>query len=1500
MSHQNPTHPLLGAHQPPGAFGPSASTVVGRLHPATFPRQMPDDDSGPTTSHLHPSASHRSAPPSRGSSRPPSRPETPYAQGIFDDYTPNTNDDVPHLHPTLHKSIRPAEFNYLLKLKPRLNKSNYTTWQTIMYRALQTESLHHYLDPTFTSPDISIETDQAIRWTKANLFVCTVLTSTMTEEIAAQIGHIENASKMWNEARRLYSGTTATDWTLVITALVTTRYTDGEDISAHLAKMNGYRRDLLLMRRDIADDLFACFLRISMPQTWNYVFAALPDHYTSTEVERRIRDEYGVRTSQAGTATSALQATQSNTRRSRTPIPGQPFCTNCTISGHWTNDCRSKGKRMRSKKGKREDKEDEKEKEKEKGRGKGHEYSKGNKNQRRSRSHDKKANQAVADDSSSSPDRRSDSSLSAYLTGNPSHSRFGWILDSGATNHICTERMAFTTFTPANESIKGIVKDGPELTVLGTGTVLAHVSVKGRPDRTIKLLNVSYCPNARDNLMSESRMDRKGMEIVKRNGCVTIKNSDGETMIEGQLRGNLYEVNSTIAPPSSMYNAAFSARSAPNLDLWHARFGHISLKSLRYLDRHNLVTGMDLRGKGELSPCDGCAKGKHHQAPFPLTSTNRATKRIERLHMDLQGPFDVSVQGYRYTLAVIDDHTRKGWKEFLKHKDEAPETIKNLIEKLETHTGSHVKTIRSDRGGEFIDGRLQTYLRSKGITHEFSAPHTPQQNGVAERFNQTTHESALAMLEHAEMSKGFWPEAHEHANYVRNRSPTKALVRTTPNETFYGRKPSVSTLRVFGSRCHVRVPPELRRKLDSHSIDGILCGFERGSKAYKVWIPSKHKFVSSRDVIVYEKTPNLDSRDPDPTPPSKGVPELTLTDARTEGVHTRTTIPTITVEPPAPDEPAQPPLRRSERTTRPSWRKDAAEKQAAMEAEARAKRKAQREARKQRETEATAEATAPSEIGTVAQMAYTAIHGKDTPQNYHEAISGPDADEWWKAMHEEFNLLQKRGTWELVNRPKDRKVIGCRWTYVIKHGPNGEITRYKARLVAQGFSQVPGLDYSDTFSPTVRLDSLRVILHYAAAHGWHRGQDDVTGAFLHSKIDHEIYMRQPEGFADGTGKVARLLLSLYGIKQGSYLWNKHMHEKLSKNGFTRLPSDPAVYIRQTASDTAITAIHVDNALTISNSKSMLKGTRQLLHSLFEMKEEDPDWLMGIKLTDDRENRTVTLSQAQYAELLLKRFHMDTCNPVSTPMEPGVRLTKTDCPTSEEEKQNMSNYPYREALGGITWLAIVSRPDLAYAASLLGQYSANPGKTHWKALMRVFKYLRGTHDLALTLGKVSNADPNILTGHMDANWARDADDHRSTSGYAFQLGDAVVSWNSKKQSNVATSSSEAEYVALAHGAKQALWLRYVTRDIGVCKGAELPTTELLSDNTAAIAIAREARFHGRSRHIGTQFHFVRERVEDGTFEITHVPTADMLADGLTKPLTRQPHETMLARFSLSPV
>ena len=362
------------------------------------------------------------------------------------------------------------------------------------------------------------------------------------------------------------------------------------------------------------------------------------------------------------------------------------------------------------------------------------------------------------------------------------------------------------------------------------------------------------------------------------------------------------------------------------------------------------------------------------------------------------------------------------------------------------------------------------------------------------------------------MSDGFWPEAHQYSNHARNRSLTKAIPLSTPYEVFYNKKPNVSTLRVFGSRCHVRIPKEKRTKLKAHSLDGIFCGFAHRYKAYKIWIPSCHEFVTSRDVIVYEKLPE---NNPLVTPAfdegvsqDKGISSKGFTKAPAEPTTTappqtpikspnNVEIPFPTPPAPEPTIPQPPPaphIRRTERTTRPTWVKAAADTEKARAAAITASNKVQRELCKAcHQQTATAEtniqepteASRPLAEQEIVQLAYTAAHGPDTPLSYADAIKSKYADEWREAMTEEFNTLIKRGTWVLEFFPPGCKAVSCRWTFVIKIGPNDIILCFKAHLVAQGFSQIPGIDFDDTFAPTVRQDVLHILLHLTILFGWY-------------------------------------------------------------------------------------------------------------------------------------------------------------------------------------------------------------------------------------------------------------------------------------------------------------------------------------------------------------------------------------------------------------------------------
>jgi hypothetical protein len=499
----------------------------------------------------------------------------------------------------------------------------------------------------------------------------------------------------------------------------------------------------------------------------------------------------------------------------------------------------------------------------------------------------------------------------------------------------------------------------------------------------VTLQDISYCPKASDNLISEGRIDKAGSSVLVKGGICTVKNKARKTIMVGNRRNNLYEMDCVAIPKhTSPSNMAFFSHSRSDLDLWHRHLAHLNIKHMCNLVKYDMVIGLDSLPSKELAPCTGCVKGNHPQSPFP-NKASHADSILELLHMDLQGPFDTtSWLGYRYTLGIVDDNSHHSWKYYQKHKDEASDNIEEFITEAENQVGLNVKRIWVDGGGEFLNKEVRTFCKRKGIVIETSTPWTPQQNGIAEQFNCTTHSKALAMLQELGLPKAFWPEAHEFSNRARNMSPMDALPKLTPHQAFTGSKPDVSTFRVFGSKCHVRIAPELRKKLDAQSLDGIFCGFAKNSKAYKVWIPSKHKFVTSCDVVVYEKAYSQGLGVDDINIPSQGVPstlpvpssgqidpldpesdtlDVTTVSSPAPSKHTYQHPPEESH--PNPDEPCQP------RTSRPMWKlKD------------------------------------PKGEGF--DVAYSArlSHG-DTPLSYEEATASPDATQWMSAMQDEYDML---------------------------------------------------------------------------------------------------------------------------------------------------------------------------------------------------------------------------------------------------------------------------------------------------------------------------------------------------------------------------------------------------------------------------------------------------------------------------------------------------------------
>ena len=501
----------------------------------------------------------------------------------------------------------------------------------------------------------------------------------------------------------------------------------------------------------------------------------------------------------------------------------------------------------------------------------------------------------------------------------------------------------------------------------------------------------------------------------------------------------------------------------------------------------------------------------------------------------------------------------------------------------------------------------------------------------------------------------------------------------------------------------------------------------------------------------------------------------------------------------------------------------------------------------------------------------------DEPKSYFEANKSKDCEKWNSGMTEEMGSHQQNGTWELVDKPANKKVIGCKWVYKLKPDISRNF-RYKARLVAKGFSQVEGIDFTEVFAPVVKHVSIRTMLSLVANYDLELEQLDVKTIFLHGTLDEEIYMSQPEGFVEKgkEDKVCLLKKSLYGLKQVPRQWNRKFNSFMKDNKFIRSLSDPCVYIKgEGTSDMVYMLLYVYDMLVASKDKLGIQRLKESLAAEFEMKDLGAaNRILGMDIVRDRNKGILKLSQGRYLEQVLRTFNMSESKAVTTPLGCQFKLKALTEEESKGESELMSEVPYASAVGSLMYAMVGSRPDLAHAVGVVSRFMGNPGRKHWEAVKWIFRYVKGTLDFGLTFTK--NTEFKVV-GYTDADYATDLDRRRSVTGYVFQVGGNTVSWRSGLQHIVALSTTESEYMALTEGFKEALWLKRFVSELGFLQDE----AKVFSDSQSAIHLAKNGGFHERTKHIDTKLYFIRDVNEAGDVTLHKIHTSANPADLLTK-------------------
>uniref|UniRef100_A0A2N9ID98 CCHC-type domain-containing protein n=1 Tax=Fagus sylvatica TaxID=28930 RepID=A0A2N9ID98_FAGSY len=737
---------------------------------------------------------------------------------------------------------------------------------------------------------------------------------------------------------------------------------------------------------------------------------------------------------------------------------------------------------------------------------------------------------------------------------------------------------------------------------------------------------------------------------------------------------------------------------------------------------------------------------------------------------------------------------------------------------VENQTGRKIKCLRTDNGTEYRDGDFLKFCEEHGIKRHFTVRKTPQQNGVAERLNRTITETARCLRLNAELPKIFWAEAVDMACYIINRSPRVALDGKVAEEVWTGQEVDYSFMRIFGCPAYVHIS---------------------GVKGYKLWDPVAQKAVISRDVVFDEKSM------------TKAFKEEKSQAAESSNNIGRSTVQVELdeLESQSNEEPhSNDQEQDSTRSDRPKRNK-----------------------------------RPPVRYGFEDLVSYALLTSSEDPSTFQEAIESSEKDKWMEAMVEENESLSKNKTWELTELPKGKKPIGCKWVFKKKEAVSEkEGERFKARLVAKGYSQRHGIDYDDVFSPVVRHTSIRVVLALVADQDLELEQLDVKTAFLHGNLEEEIFMEQLEGFKQpGTENlVCRLKKSLYGLKQSPRQWYKRFDSYMIQIGYTRCEYDCCVYVRILEDGSYIfLLLYVDDMLIAAKSMCEVNRLKSLLHKEFEMKDLGAaKKILGMEIRRDRGARKLWLSQKNYIRKVLEKFSMLDAKPVSTPLANHFRLSGSQCPKNEEEIENMSKVPYASAVGCLMYAMVCTRPDLAHAVSTVSRYMANPGREHWNAVKWIFRYLKGTAEHGILFSRQPGT--NSVVGYVDADYAGEVDDRRSTTGYVFTLSGGPICWKSTLQSIVAMSTTEAEYMAVAEAAKEALWLKGLVKELGLNQGG----VQMHCDSQSAIYLAKNQVYHARTKHIDVRFHKIRELIVTGDIVLEKVHTSENAADMLTKPVT----------------
>lgn len=1049
-----------------------------------------------------------------------------------------------------------------------------------------------------------------------------------------------------------------------------------------------------------------------------------------------------------------------------------------------------------------------------------------------------------------------------------------WLLDSCASFHVTPDRSAFMEFHPYDPTshLDSMINANGGITAShGIGTVV--VSIGGG---TMVIQDVRYNPQFFSNLISLGQLLDQNFSASLLDNKDFLLTSPNGSQFEAQLRSNdnifvltdcLHSSDAESTARPVVCAAVKIAKTSLSMIDWHRRLAHLGAADILRL-ASDPASPVAISGPKELPFCETCVKAKMTRS-YSKKARTRMTAPLARIHMDIVGggktldfdddePIEASRAGAKYALIIVDDATRYRWVLYLRGKSDALPAFRHWLQQMKNQGFSAPAFIVSDN--EFKSHEWNALRSAEGIEWTPANPHSQWQDGVPERSIRLLFERTRAVIIDAGLPFRFWQDALNHVRLATNYLPTSTVLYNnrlpagtnadkaiqpsqfkSPISVWCNDAKDISFLRRWGCPVwvHLHGSEKPANKLAPRAKRCFLLG-HIGESIYTVWDPEKDTIFNTSDVI---------------------FDETSAASANAEPI-------------------AQTSASASSASSTPS---DGAETHIPAAEES---------------PEYLQISKGYKKVYVAHKISPTSPH--DAPRSYKQATTGPDADKWKAAMQKEFDQLTEKGCWRLVRKdelPPNASVIPGHWVFKKKELPGVPLSddyKAKARWVIRG--NYLDKDFMESYAPVVNEETTKLMEALSITYGWHTKKCDAILAFLNGKIEgsgKRIFMNQVLGKEQGPKGVlvCELLQSLYGLTPSARIWYDTLDAAMRELGFKTSQHDAGLWIHSRIRNLYVTS-HVDDFKVHGRSKEDCDWFLTALGQKFDINDVvDNAKYLGVDVHRDADKGTTFLSQKDYAEDLVASFGLADAHPVKLPYDPGLVI-------DDEFDDSVDSAEYARGTGSLNWLATKTRVDLARTVGILSKFNARPTKKAWGALKHALRYVKGTTHYGITYtapqpGAGIDSCP-IPKAYSDADWGGPlTGNRRSVSGYVFMLAGGPIAWKSINQTSVATSSNESEFMAASEAARQALHLQWLIEELRIYDDdRELPTMTLHLDNQGAVALCKRAMPSKGSKHIEIRHHFVREKYRDGQLLIGAIPTKDMAADGLTKPLRTDSHYNWL--------